>query len=67
VTEKEGLAIIFALKKFRPYSAASYFVVKLFTDHKSLLVYFKTSIPSSDSHLRWISLFNEMKVELLYE
>ena len=67
VTEKEGLAIIFALKKFRPYIVASYFVVKLFTDHKPLLGYFKTSIPSSERHLRWISLFNEMKVELLYE
>jgi len=52
VTEKEGLAIIFALKKFSPYIAASYFVVKLFTDHKPILGYFKTSIPSSDRHLR---------------
>jgi len=67
VTEKEGLAVIFALKKFRSYIAASYFNVKLYTDHKPLLGYFNKSVPSSDRHIRWISLFNEFKVELLYE
>ena len=67
VTEKEGIAVIFALKKFRPYISASPFTVKLYTDHKPLLGYFKSSIPSSDRHIRWISIFNEFKVDLLYE
>jgi len=67
VTEKEGSAIIFALKKFRSYISASPFTVKIFTDHKPLLGYFKNSIPMSDRHVRWISLFSEFKVDLVYE
>jgi len=67
VTEKEGIGVIFALKKFRSYIAASRFNVTLFTDHKPLVGYFKKSIPMSDRHIRWISLFNEFKVDILYE
>jgi len=67
VTEKEGVAVIFALKKFRSYIAASKFPVTLFTDHKPLVGYFKNSIPLSDRHTRWISLFNEFKVNILYD
>jgi len=67
VTEKEGVAVIFALKKLRPYIAASPFPVKLYTDHKPLVGYFNKSIPLNDRHLRWISIFNEFKIEIIYE
>ena len=67
VTEKEGLAVIFALKKFRSYIAASRFDVTVITDHKPLVGYFNNSIPISDRHTRWIALFNEFKVKIKYE
>ncbi len=67
VTEKEGAAVIFALKKLRPYIAASPFPVNLYTDHKPLVGYFNKSVPLNDRHLRWISIFNEFKVNIIYE
>ena len=67
VTEKEGAGVIFALKKFRSYIAASKFNVALYTDHKPLIGYFNKSIPMTDRHTRWISLFNEFKVNIYYE
>jgi len=67
VTEKEGAGVIFALKKFRSYIAASKFNVSLYTDHKPLIGYFNKSIPMTDRHTRWISLFNEFKVKIYYE
>ena len=67
VTEKEGLAVIFALNKFRSYIAASKFEVSVITDHKPLVGYFNNSIPMSDRHTRWIALFNESKVIIKYK
>jgi len=67
VTEKEGIAVIFALKKFRSYISASPFPVKLFTDHKPLVGFFYNSIPNKDRHFRWIAIFNEFRVDLIYD
>jgi len=57
--EKEGLAVIFALNKFRSYIAAFKFEVTFITDHKLLVGYFNNSIPMSSRHTRWIALFSD--------
>jgi len=55
------------LKKLRSYIAASPFPVNLYTDHKPLVGYFNKSVPLNDRHLRWISIFNEFKFNIIYE
>ena len=61
--EIEGLAIVFALKKFRHYLLCQNF--KLFTDHEAL----KYVINNRDPHgriARWISIFSEYDFEVVY-
>ena len=61
--EREGLAIVFALKKFRHYLLCQKF--KLFTDHEAL----KYVINDRDPHgriARWISIFSEYDFEVVY-
>ena len=61
--EREGLAIVFALKKFRHYLLCEKF--KLFMDHDAL----KYVINNRDTHgriARWISIFSEYDFEVVY-
>ena len=61
--EREGLAIVFALKKFRHYPLCQKF--KLFTDHEALM----HVINNRDPHrriARWISIFSECDFEVFF-
>jgi hypothetical protein len=60
-TEKELLAIIFALEKFRPYLVGSKVIV--FTDHAALK-YLLTKGESKPRLLRWILILQEFDLEI---
>ncbi|CAM8934263.1 unnamed protein product [Rhodiola kirilowii] len=60
-TEKELLAVIFALEKFRPYLLGSKIVV--FSDHAAIR-YLMTKKESKPRLIRWILLLQEFDVEI---
>jgi len=60
-TEKESLAVIFALEKFRSYLIGSKVIV--FTDHAALK-YLLTKGDSKPQLLRWILLLQEFDLEI---
>ena len=62
--EREALAVIFALKKFRPYLLTSRFT--LFTDHQAL----KYTFNKRDPHgriARWFSFLAEFQFDIMYK
>lgn len=63
VHEQELLAIIVALRKWRPYLYGTKF--KLMTDHKSL-EYFKTQPLLSSRQARWIDTIAEYDFDIIY-
>ncbi|PNX96063.1 hypothetical protein L195_g019264 [Trifolium pratense] len=60
-TEKELLAVVYALEKFRPYLIGSKVIV--FTDH-SALKYLLTKGDSKPRLLRWILLLQEFDLQI---
>jgi hypothetical protein len=60
-TEKELLAVVFALEKFRSYLVGSTVVV--YTDHLALK-YLLTKEESKPRLLRWILLLQEFDLEI---
>ena len=58
-TEKESLAVVFALDKFLVYLVGSFIVV--FTDH-SALKYLLTKQDAKARLIRWILLFQEFNI-----
>ena len=61
MTEKEFLAVVFALEKFRPYLLGSKMVI--FTDH-SALKYLMTKKEAKARLIRWILLLQEFNLEI---
>ena len=60
-TEKELLAVIYALDKFRSYLIGSYIVI--FTDH-SALKYLLTKQNSKARLIRWVLLLQEFNIQI---
>ena len=60
-TEKEMLAVIFALEKFRSYILGSHIVI--YTDH-SALKFLLTKIDTKPRLIRWILLLQEFDLEI---
>ncbi|CAH9114515.1 unnamed protein product [Cuscuta epithymum] len=60
-TEKELLAVVFALDKFRPYLILSKVVI--FTDH-SALKYLMQKVDAKPRLIRWILLLQEFDIEI---
>ena len=60
-TEKELLAIVFALDKFRAYLVGSFIVV--FTDH-SALKYLLTKQDAKVKLIRWIIFLQEFNLQI---
>ena len=60
-TEKELLAIVFALDKFRAYLVGSFIMV--FTDH-STLKYLLTKQDAKATLIRWILLLREFNLQI---
>ena len=62
--EKELLAVVFALDKFRAYLVGSFIVV--FTDY-SALKYFLTKQDAKARLIRWILLLQEFNLQIKYK
>ena len=60
-TEKELLAVVFALEKFRPYLLGSKVII--FTDHAAIR-YLMTKKDSKPRLIRWILLLQEFNLEI---
>ena len=60
-TEKEMLAVVFALEKFRSYILGSHIVI--YTDH-SALKFLLTKIDTKPRLIRWIFLLQEFDLEI---
>ena len=60
-TEKEFLAVVFALEKFRPYLLG--FKTTIFTDH-STLRYLMMKKDAKARLIRWIILLQEFDLEI---
>ena len=61
-TEREGLAMVYALQKFRHYLLGSHF--KMFTDHSSLR-YLVNKPVLGGRICRWLILFQEYDFEII--
>jgi hypothetical protein len=61
-TEREGLAMVYALQKFRHYLLGKHF--KLFTDHSSL-IYLVNKPRLGGRICRWLLLFQEFDFEVI--
>jgi hypothetical protein len=61
-TKREGLAIIYALQKFRHYLLGSHF--KFFTDHSALKYLVNKSVLQGRI-CRWLLLFQEFSFEVI--
>ena len=61
-TEREGLAIVYVLQKFRHYLLGKHF--KMFTNH-STLKYIVNKIVLGGRICRWILLFQEFEFEVI--
>jgi len=63
-TEREGLAMIYALQKFRHYLLGSHF--KFFTDHSALK--YLVNKPILEGRIcRWLLLFQEFSFEVIFK
>ena len=67
ITDLEGLAVIYTLKKFRQYIVSNKNQTIFITDHKPLTGFFKKSLPVKGRHLRWIEEFNKYNIIIKYE
>ena len=63
-TEREGLAMVYALQKFRHYLLGSHF--KMFTDH-SALKYLVNKPVLGGRICRWFFLFQEYDFEIIVQ
>jgi len=67
ITDLEGLALIYTLKKFRQYIISNKNQTIFITDHKPLLGFFNKSLPTKGRHLRWIEEYNKYNIIIKYE
>jgi hypothetical protein len=61
-TEGEGLAMVYALQKFRHYLLGSHF--KMYTDHSGL-IYLVNKLVLGGRICRWLLLFQEYDFEVI--
>jgi len=67
ITDLEGAAAAFCVKKFKSYISGSKFEILLFTDHKPLISIFKSKETLNARQSRWVIMFSMLKVKVIYE
>ena len=67
VTDLEGLAVFYCVKKFKHYICGGKPEPILITDHKPLVGFFKNTEPTSSRHAKWIIFLSSLKVKVKYE
>jgi len=67
ITELEGTAAAYCVKKFKSYIGGNPHTTLLFTDHKLLVSLFKNKETNNSRQTRWILLLSMLKIEVIYE
>ena len=67
ITDLEGTAAAYCVKKFKSYFAGNKFETLLYTDHKPLVGLFKNKETNNARQTRWVILFSMLKIKVLYE
>jgi len=67
ITDLEGTAAAYCVKKFKSYISGSKFETLLYTDHKPLISLFKNKETVNARQTRWVLLLSMLKVRVIYE
>jgi len=67
ITDLEGTAAAYCVKKFKAYISGSKFETMLFTDHKPLIGLFGNKETVNARQTRWVLLLSMLKVKVMYE
>ena len=67
ITDLEGTAAFYCVKKFKPYISGNKQETLLFTDHKPLIGLFKNKETMNSRQTRWVLLLSMLKVSIIYE
>eukprot|EP00833_Pecoramyces_ruminatium_P015176 jgi/Orpsp1_1/1189208/evm.model.d7180000070286.1 len=67
VTDLEGTAALYCVKKFKHYILGNKFDTILITDHKPLVGICTNSEPTTSRHLKWITTLSALQVKVQYE
>jgi len=67
ITDLEGTAAAFCVKKFKSYISGNPYETLLYTDHKPLVSLFKSKETNNARQTRWVLLLSMLKVKVIYE
>ena len=67
ITDLEGTAAFYSVKKFKPYISSNNCSTILYTDHKPLVSLFNSKEPNNARQTRWVLLLSMLKVRVQYE
>ena len=67
VTDLEGTAALYCVKKFKHYILGNQSDTTLITDHKPLVGICNNTEPANNRHLKWVTLLSALKVKVLFE
>jgi len=67
VTDLEGTAAWYCIKKFKHYILGSKLGAILVTNHKALVGICSNTEPSNNRHLKWVTLLSALKVKVDFE
>ena len=67
ITDLEGTAAFYSVKKFKPYISSNNCSTILYTDHKPLVSLFTSKEPNNARQTRWVLLLSMLKVRVQYE
>jgi len=67
ITDLEGTAAAYCVKKFKAYISGSKHETLLFTDHKPLIGLFQNKETVNARQTRWVLLLSMLKVKVIYE
>ena len=67
ITDLEGTASTYCIKKFKSYISGNKYTTFLYTDHKPLVGLFKNKETNNSRQTRWVLLLSMLNVKVLYE
>ena len=67
VTDLEGTAALYCIKKFKHYILGNNLVTSLVTDHKPLVGICNNTEPSNNRHLKWVTTLSALQVKVQFK
>lgn len=67
ITDLEGTAVYYCVKKFKPYITGNNYNTILYTDHRPLIGLFGNKEPNNARQTRWVLTLSMLKVDVKYE